>query len=415
LSIYSVHEDGFIHEDRYLPSNVLPTIVSALQSEVTRQEFVSTLAEVMDSESSTMPLTVGATGGLRKAVDDGDVTREQISQFKEALRTDFGERAVFRELSGSEEAQCELSAVQYIARHALPQSRPRYARAGTSVIEEVGMLSCGGMSSQLAFSHSSQPTHSRDLTSGSSSIKAAVDAQEAQQQLSATSWTFTSFETNLLGAMAEMRSVGYRAGMGRMESRLWALMQDSKLPRLTGTYVVVELMGTIGKEAGLADRLVPKREAVQLLSQHLNSMQLIAGKDLRVRLADDAAGSIAVNSSAINNPWERQRRPESVSWFQEARPALTLLALTVIESFSAGAWFYFATKFEVGSAQNVLRAQWPLGLFIQVQYTLPLPQHTLPHHTFHSDSLAYSFRNRGYSACTGMSRQENTAGSETRG
>jgi hypothetical protein len=365
LSIYSVHDDSFVHEDRYLPSNVLPTIVSALRAPSSQQEFIQTLKEVMKEEMHDLPITIGATGGLRKALDDGEVSRQQITDFQDAIQETFGGRAVFRELSGPDEARCELSAVQYIARHALPQSRPRYSRAGTKKIEDVGMLSCGGMSSQLAYSSRNALSHSQDLTSPGSLIKAAANAPTSNKKQD-SKWVFTSFETNLLGAMAEQRQIGYNGGMGRLESRMWELMQASDLPRLTGTYVVVELVGTIGKEAGLADRLVPKREAVQLLSQHLNSMQLIAGKDLRVKLADDAASFAKLPGGAHSaNPWERHRRPESVTWFQEARPALTLIALTLIESFSAGAWFYFATKFEVGSPQNVLRAQWPLGLFIQ--------------------------------------------------
>ena len=79
LSKYSYHNDGYIHEDLYIPSGIIPTLAIALSKD--KQElFIEDLKnalEKLDSNISrpdyfsSMNLTIGATGGLRKALDEG--------------------------------------------------------------------------------------------------------------------------------------------------------------------------------------------------------------------------------------------------------------------------------------------------------------------------------------------------------
>ena len=125
-----------------------------------------------------------------------------------------------------------------------------------------------GMSSQLAFKTSIQ-SYLTDLPIKEGGGGGARGHSEAPPV------HFCSLRTDLLGAIAEARKVGVLEALGRYDDRLYHMFKHQHqpspsalpLPRLRGTFVVVELIGAIGKEAGLGDRLVPKREAVQLLAQ----------------------------------------------------------------------------------------------------------------------------------------------------
>lgn len=103
----------------------------ALQSERHMQELVDFLAERLPGEG---PVLVGATAGVRQAVDDGTVAPGQLDVFAQSLQARLGERASFRVLSGVQEALAEWEAV--LQRNWLPPGC-------------VGMLSSGGMSCQL--------------------------------------------------------------------------------------------------------------------------------------------------------------------------------------------------------------------------------------------------------------------------
>jgi hypothetical protein len=146
FSQYSVHTagDGYVHEDRYQPSGVLPTLVSALSGGLAAiQRWVALLKSIVDDDGENgMPVIVGATAGVRTALDEGIISDAQIKEFEQALAEHFGDCASFRLLTGEEEAECELFAVRYIARHALPTVRPKFG-GGTKPIDDVGMLSCG--------------------------------------------------------------------------------------------------------------------------------------------------------------------------------------------------------------------------------------------------------------------------------
>jgi len=39
--------------------------------------------------------------------------------------------------------------------------------------------------------------------------------------------------------------------------------------------------------------------------------------------------------------------------------------LALLDLFSSHAWFFFATSFVVGTPENTLRTQFPLGLFLK--------------------------------------------------
>ena len=324
LSKYSYHNDGYIHEDLYIPSGIIPTLAIALSKD--KQElFIEDLKnalEKLDSNTnrpdyfSSMNLTIGATGGLRKALDEGIVTYSQVERFKEILHRQF-ENAKFVQYSGAEEAELELAAVRYIAKHALPGAIPVFT-GGRSGSGSIGVLSCGGSSSQVAYS-----------------------------DLSTKEDKFLSFRTDLIGTMNRLSDSPTDNKYASLENSMWQLIKDeSPNFKIRGTFLVIELAGSIGKEAGLADRLVPKREAVQLITQHFQTLSLVEGKDNKINL----------------NSGKKGRTESSLSFFAEARRPLTVIVDGLLNMFSSSATFFFATSFDIGSSDNVLRAQWPLGV-----------------------------------------------------
>lgn len=282
-------------------------------------------------------VVVGTTGGLRKALAQEIVSETQVQTFAEVLSSTFKGQARLAQLTGEEEAELELKAVRYIASHSLGTFRPTFGGGYRRIASELGVLSCGGASSQVAYFPRLQETQGDD------------SAKRNTTQ-------FLSLNTNLLDAIASAKRYGHQTWSGPAfaytEDLMWKRIAEAGAPlgKLCGTFMVIELAGSIGKEAGLADRLVPKREAVQLLTQHLDSMQRIAGKDLKIRLAeDDGSKHVA----------------ESVSFFQQARIPLTIITLALLDLFSSQAFFYFATSFRIGTEDNILRTQWPLGFFLK--------------------------------------------------
>ena len=159
LSKYSYHDDGFIHEDLYIPSGIIPTLADCLSLNNQRQ-FVNHLKDALmelddgacfgeNGHLHRINLIVGATGGLRKALEEGAVKQEQLADFETLLRENFS-NARFLQYSGAQEAGLELDAVRYIARHALPGAIPIFT-GGRQNSGAVGVLSCGGSSSQIAY------------------------------------------------------------------------------------------------------------------------------------------------------------------------------------------------------------------------------------------------------------------------
>ena len=118
FSLYSIHEDdALLHEDRYVPSGVIPTLVPTLIAGTeAMQQWCTQLKGIVEEHgnNSDVPVIVGATGGVRNALDEGDVCEEDLDAFQRLLDATFGggRRATFRLLAGEEEAACELAAVR---------------------------------------------------------------------------------------------------------------------------------------------------------------------------------------------------------------------------------------------------------------------------------------------------------------
>lgn len=214
-------------------------LVLALQNKKKMEELVDFLAERVPCQG---PVLVGATAGVRQALDDGTLAPEQLDIFATSLQAKLGHRASFQVLSGVQEALAEWEAV--LQRNWLPR--------GCS-----GMLSSGGMSCQLVAT-SPDPI----LCSFPNQVLASgglVD-QAAKGTLGPES---------LLEGLCHVRKAAFE--------------QLRHLPRgLEGTFALIEWVGYyIGGEnsdhdlaLGLGyDRVLAREEVLEALDSQLASMK----------------------------------------------------------------------------------------------------------------------------------------------
>lgn len=103
---------------------------------------LESLLRLLENElPKTVRVLLGATAGVRQAMQDGALAHEQLDLFQDRLDGIFGRRARFMVLSGEEEARAEWEALQHALDFA-PDLRQDLFH---------GMLSGGGMSCQLAW------------------------------------------------------------------------------------------------------------------------------------------------------------------------------------------------------------------------------------------------------------------------
>jgi len=97
---------------------------------------------VAEVDTDTSYVLLGATGGVRDLVSSGGITAEDVERFRELLVTNLPFVARLVVLSGGEEAGYEFRAAEYCA------GRCGFVTDGWS--GSLGVLSCGGMSSQIS-------------------------------------------------------------------------------------------------------------------------------------------------------------------------------------------------------------------------------------------------------------------------
>jgi len=111
MSIYSRHSDNLVHEDRYVPSNNLPTLAPALAAGE-HESWIAKLKEILKDEDPNIRVVVGTTGGLRKALAQGKLQQVHIDTFVERLASAFPGQAQLMQFTGEQEAAMELKAVR---------------------------------------------------------------------------------------------------------------------------------------------------------------------------------------------------------------------------------------------------------------------------------------------------------------
>jgi len=219
----------------------------ALQDEVRMQGLVGLLAEQLPEG----PVLVGATAGVRHALDQGAVAPPQLESFACRLKACLGSRASFTVLSGEEEARAEWEAV----RHELGAVAARKC---------AGMLSGGGMSCQLASQDASQDPWTPELR-------------------------FFSFRNQVLSpgglvdqaAQGTLRPPGLLDGLADFEVEMAARLKE--LPKgLSGCFALIEWVGLyVGGESterdrvmGLGyERLLGRQQILEAMDSHLEALR----------------------------------------------------------------------------------------------------------------------------------------------
>mmetsp|Transcript_4239 Transcript_4239/g.8597 ORF Transcript_4239/g.8597 Transcript_4239/m.8597 type:complete len:431 (-) Transcript_4239:240-1532(-) len=221
----------------------------ALQDEAKTAGLVDLLAQQLPSGL----VLVGATAGIRNALDTGVLTREQLGAFSRRLRAGLGERASFDVLSGVGEGKAEWEAVAH--------ELSAHPGAGRLKFEDcAGMLSGGGMSCQLA-------------VKGKGAEEAAV----------------FSFGNSVLtpGGLVDRAAQGSLTGRELFEGlrahEAAVAEKVSRLPRsLSGTFALIEWVGfyVAGEPTardlpmGLGyERPLSRHEILDALERHLQALR----------------------------------------------------------------------------------------------------------------------------------------------
>ena len=97
----------------------------------------SRAAEIDD----TSPIVIGATAGVRQALEKGIITEAKVAMFRKALNAQFGNRAVLRILTGQEEGEAEIAGARHVYK--------ALTTGHIHDIDQASMLSAGGASGQV--------------------------------------------------------------------------------------------------------------------------------------------------------------------------------------------------------------------------------------------------------------------------
>lgn len=227
----------------------LPWRGQALAKVIRDETCVAALLQEVALTVPEGPVMFGATAGLRTAIEAGEVTQAQVDGFCQCVRTVLGNRGHFSLLSGEEEARAEWSSVSFELEHRF-SGLPELARCA-------GMLSGGGMSSQLALA-----------TLGDAPARCFGFRNHV-------------LDPNGLLFRTERGEVREEAALASELSQYAALVSDTlkELPSgLAGTFVVIEWTASyiadpclpMERRLGLGnERLLTKVEVLHCLDQHL--------------------------------------------------------------------------------------------------------------------------------------------------
>lgn len=234
---YSMNPSGMVIEKDY-SSVKMPTIVEAMQEGPSSvANWVKQLATATQ-DSACERILVAATAGLRAAIQDGELSSSVVESFREALTSckSFKVPVEFKLLTGLEETQFEHVAVTYVSSIMLPPE-----------CQPVGLMSGGGMSSQVAY-----------YADSSAAFATPLELR--------TNW-FLGLETLL--------QKGIDDGLQDINQRLEQVISDTSLVGcLRGTFFGIESFARYCVEAGIGGRLVTKANAVDSVQKALDEWTL---------------------------------------------------------------------------------------------------------------------------------------------
>jgi len=262
------------------------------------------------SLAQPLKMFIGATNGVRKNIERGEVSQSTIDKFSIAIRGRFGADATFEVLTGEQEAALEYAAATHVF-------GPLFAEAGK---DSVKMLAGGGSSVQIVAS----PGHSVSLT-----LETKAWEGRARDAFSANG------HPDLM--LAEARAQ-FEAVVDGAAAELAPLVAE-------GAFVGMAMFGDLS-ELGYAGRWLSKASLQEALTKLI--------RELREGLVD---GKESACWTAAQAKWKERLRnpPERALWAIGMVGLLRLLVL--IQAFGEPCEFYFAPS----SSLSELQPDWPLG------------------------------------------------------
>eukprot|EP00927_Polykrikos_kofoidii_P061535 TRINITY_DN56372_c0_g1_i1.p1 TRINITY_DN56372_c0_g1~~TRINITY_DN56372_c0_g1_i1.p1 ORF type:complete len:352 (-),score=83.06 TRINITY_DN56372_c0_g1_i1:271-1326(-) len=295
---YSMRSDGLIQLD-FSERIDVPVAEVLAEGEESKLAFLAEVAKFARpaTASREVPVLLGGTAGVREKMDVGTVTLADVANFQSLVKAQLG-TAEFRIIPGEAEAGYELAAARYCV-----GAMPNGARVSAS---NVGLLSCGGMSSQMV--HGDPPK-------------------------------CRSWNTKVKQGNAWQLEFGVQAGLQMYDEYVASILAPEleRGERLKGTFVGIEMLGSLGISAGIAGKLLPATDVIAALR--------ICLEKFRQKAAATAAEEIAT--------WGWKNVVEG------SQATLALRTLALLDSQDSHVML--CRFFDLG-LEHVLKPAWTLGL-----------------------------------------------------
>mmetsp|Transcript_36451 Transcript_36451/g.76519 ORF Transcript_36451/g.76519 Transcript_36451/m.76519 type:complete len:355 (+) Transcript_36451:93-1157(+) len=309
-------ETNLIHATKsgtYIPA--LHTIMHCPEKSTEWLQQLIDIVKEVDSEATQVLL--GATGGVRDLISSGEITAKEVERFQELLATtpELPFKVHFLILSGDDEAKYEFVSAEYCANQCGFADAQEQETTKTASYGNLGLLSSGGMSSQI-------------FVKGKSLC--------------------------LPTEVKKGNKMGLKHGMEKGKATFHEHAKEAielKLPKNFGgenvLYLAIESLAGVGEKAGMGGGVaVPVVEAIEILSTFIEK-----------KTEED----LMLGEGAGERTWR--------SYF----PVMTgIVGRLILERLHPDSKVLFAREFEIAE-DHILKPSWPLGHAIEklIHETVP--------------------------------------------
>jgi len=278
------------------------------------QQLIEIVKEV-DSEATQVLL--GATGGVRDLISSGEITAKEVERFQELLATttELPFKVHLLILSGDDEAKYEFVSAEYCANQCGFVDAKKQETTTTTSYCNLGLLSSGGMSSQIF-------------------VKGVSHCLQTE--------------------VKKGNKLGLEHGMDKGKAAFHKHAKEVielKLPKNFGgenvLYVAIESLAGVGEKAGMGSGVVvPVVEAIEILTSFIEKKteeDLMLGEDVGER-----------------------------TWKSYFHVMTGIVGRLILERLHPDSKVLFAREFELGE-DHILKPSWPLGHAIEklIHETVP--------------------------------------------
>lgn len=291
-------------EPQEVPSSVCKLLARRNTKE--QEKWIKALEEAV-SKVNHAPVTLGCTAGVRSRMVSGEIVESEVNNFFKAVRRSL-QKSCKRSvkcfiLTGEQESLFEYLSVEYCM-----SKLPEAMGAKTDAL---GLLSAGGMSSQLYYAGNSQ-----------------------------------SLPTILTTAHKWILDLGHEEGLVKYSQYLkeTCVVDLNHQGKLKGIFVGIELLAEVGRSIGVAKRLVKVGRVQSILKMEVENFKSRMSK---------------VPPSEY----------KLLHWKDAAKGTGPLLTLHLLESLHPESLILLTNTFKIDNGYE-LKPTWSLGLYIQDQITI---------------------------------------------